>query len=75
MARLLDYLDGISLKADVQMDLSLARGLNYYTGTIIEVLSTDVGIGSICGGGRYDDLAGVFGLENVSGIGISFFFN
>ena len=46
--------------------------LNYYTATIIEVLSTDVEIGSICGGGRYDDLAGVFGLEDVSGIGISF---
>lgn len=72
MARLFNYLDDLSLKADVQMDISLARGLNYYTATIIEVLSTDVEIGSICGGGRYDDLAGVFGLEDVSGIGISF---
>ena len=57
---------------EVKLDLTLARGLDYYTGAIIEVLATEHQIGSICGGGRYDDLTGVFGLENVSGIGISF---
>jgi histidyl-tRNA synthetase len=72
MTRLFNYLDDVSLKADVKLDISLARGLNYYTGIIIEVLSADAEIGSICGGGRYDDLAGIFGLEHVSGIGISF---
>lgn len=56
----------------VELDLSLARGLNYYTGAIIEVKSLDMEIGSICGGGRYDDLAGIFGMEGVSGVGISF---
>lgn len=54
------------------LDLTLARGLNYYTGAIIEVKSTDSAIGSICGGGRYDDLTGIFGLPGVSGVGISF---
>ncbi len=54
------------------LDLKLARGLDYYTGTIIEVLARDMNIGSICGGGRYDDLTGVFGLKGVSGMGISF---
>ena len=54
------------------MDISLARGLNYYTGAIFEVKANDVQIGSICGGGRYDDLTGIFGLPNVSGVGISF---
>jgi histidyl-tRNA synthetase len=53
-------------------DISLARGLDYYTGTIIEVVPLDVQIGSICGGGRYDDLTGIFGLNNISGVGISF---
>lgn len=57
---------------DVELDLSLARGLNYYTGAIIEVKSLDTEIGSVCGGGRYDNLAGIFGLEGVSGIGVSF---
>tara|TARA_Y100001972_G_scaffold129116_1_gene194263 strand:+ start:3830 stop:5182 length:1353 start_codon:yes stop_codon:yes gene_type:complete len=57
---------------NVSLDLSLARGLNYYTGIIFEVVAQDVKIGSICGGGRYDDLTGVFGLPDVSGIGISF---
>jgi len=60
------------LQAAVDLDLSLARGLNYYTGTIIEVRANDVAIGSICGGGRYDDLTGIFGLQGVSGVGISF---
>ncbi len=54
------------------IDLTLARGLNYYTGTIFEVVATDVSIGSICGGGRYDDLTGVFGMPGISGVGISF---
>ncbi len=56
----------------IEFDTSLARGLNYYTGTIFEVKATQVSIGSICGGGRYDNLTGIFGLDNVSGVGISF---
>jgi histidyl-tRNA synthetase len=66
------YIKNSSLTCDVELDLTLARGLNYYTGAIIEVKSKDVNIGSICGGGRYDNLAGVFGMEGVSGVGISF---
>lgn len=58
--------------ADVELDLTLARGLNYYTGAIIEVKAKDVSIGSICGGGRYDDLTGIFGMPGTSGVGISF---
>jgi len=54
------------------LDLTLARGLNYYTGAILEVVSTEVSLGSLGGGGRYDDLTGIFGLKNVSGVGISF---
>lgn len=61
-----------NLSTTVELDLSLARGLNYYTGTIFEVKALDAEIGSICGGGRYDDLTGIFGLENVSGVGVSF---
>lgn len=61
-----------SLKGDVELDVSLARGLNYYTGTIIEVKAKDVEIGSITGGGRYDNLTGVFGMPGTSGVGISF---
>jgi histidyl-tRNA synthetase len=72
MSGLFAYLGHQGLKADVVLDLTLARGLNYYTGAIIEVLSRDIKIGSVCGGGRYDDLTGVFGLENVSGVGVSF---
>ena len=60
------------LKFKVELDLTLARGLNYYTGAIIEVKSKDVNIGSICGGGRYDDLTGIFGMPGVSGVGVSF---
>ncbi|MBP5517988.1 MAG: histidine--tRNA ligase [Bacteroidales bacterium] len=56
----------------VEIDLSLARGLNYYTGAIFEVKALDFAIGSICGGGRYDNLTGIFGLPDVSGVGISF---
>ncbi len=63
-----DY--GTSL--DIELDLSLARGLNYYTGAIFEVKAKDYQIGSICGGGRYDDLTGIFGLPDTSGVGISF---
>jgi histidyl-tRNA synthetase len=70
--QLLEYISDISPKAEIEVDISLARGLNYYTGTIIEVKAMDVKIGSICGGGRYDDLTGIFGLKNVSGVGISF---
>ena len=62
----------LSLDLEVELDLTLARGLNYYTGAIFEVKSKDVQIGSITGGGRYDDLTGVFGLKGVSGVGISF---
>lgn len=69
---LFSYTGRTSLSAAIEFDLTLARGLDYYTGAIIEVKSKDVNIGSICGGGRYDDLAGVFGMEGVSGVGISF---
>ena len=62
----------LGLRATLDLDVSLARGLNYYTGTIIEVKAQDVVIGSITGGGRYDNLTGVFGLSGVSGVGISF---
>ena len=64
--------EAIGLRATLDLDVSLARGLNYYTGTIIEVKAQDVEIGSITGGGRYDNLTGVFGLPGVSGVGISF---
>jgi histidyl-tRNA synthetase len=72
LTKLLDLLEGIELNSQVVFDLTLARGLNYYTGTIIEVKSSDVIMGSICGGGRYDNLTGVFGLPGVSGVGVSF---
>lgn len=65
-------IDAIGHKADMEVDISLARGLNYYTGTIIEVKARDVEIGSITGGGRYDNLTGVFGMPGLSGVGISF---
>jgi histidyl-tRNA synthetase len=69
---LFTYFENGSLTCEVELDLTLARGLNYYTGAIIEVKSKDISIGSICGGGRYDNLTGVFGMEGVSGVGISF---
>lgn len=69
---LFDLINGGDLSCESELDLTLARGLDYYTGAIIEVKSKDVPIGSICGGGRYDNLTGVFGLEGVSGVGISF---
>jgi len=62
----------LGLRAELDLDVSLARGLNYYTGTIIEVKALDYAIGSITGGGRYDNLTGVFGMPGVSGVGISF---
>lgn len=64
--------EALGHQCDVEVDLSLARGLNYYTGTIIEVKARDVEIGSITGGGRYDNLTGVFGMPGLSGVGISF---
>lgn len=67
-----NQLDKLELKNNLALDLTLARGLNYYTGAIIEVSAQDSKIGSICGGGRYDDLTGIFGLPEVSGVGISF---
>ena len=72
LEKLLDIIGKSGIKSEVIFDLTLARGLNYYTGAIIEVKSSDVSIGSICGGGRYDNLTGVFGMEGVSGVGISF---
>ena len=67
-----NYLDNLDIPTEVALDLTLARGLNYYTGAIFEVAAKDVEIGSITGGGRYDDLTGIFGLKDVSGVGISF---
>ena len=75
VAELQTVIDGaarLGMRAEVELDASLARGLNYYTGTIIEVKARDVEIGSITGGGRYDNLTGVFGLPGLSGVGISF---
>lgn len=69
---LFSFVSEADLKSEVELDLTLARGLNYYTGAIIEVKSKDVSIGSICGGGRYDNLTGVFGMDGVSGVGVSF---
>jgi histidyl-tRNA synthetase len=72
MRILFSYISKAAMTGKVELDLTLARGLNYYTGAIFEVKSADVAIGSICGGGRYDNLAGVFGMEGVSGVGVSF---
>jgi histidyl-tRNA synthetase len=72
MKTIFELLKGIDITSEVLFDLTLARGLNYYTGAIFEVLANDVKIGSICGGGRYDDLTGIFGLPDVSGVGVSF---
>jgi histidyl-tRNA synthetase len=69
---ILNRLSRIKLQAGIELDLTLARGLNYYTGAIFEVKALDVEMGSITGGGRYDNLTGVFGLDGVSGVGISF---
>ena len=69
---ILKTLSAFGLKNELELDLTLARGLNYYTGAIFEVKALDVQIGSITGGGRYDNLTGVFGMPGVSGVGISF---
>ncbi len=67
-----NYVSELNIETEVEFDLTLARGLNYYTGAIFEVKAKDAEIGSICGGGRYDDLTGIFGLKDVSGVGVSF---
>ena len=72
LREVIEGVNALGLQATLDLDVSLARGLNYYTGTIIEVKAQDVQIGSITGGGRYDNLTGVFGLPDVSGVGISF---
>ncbi len=69
---ILDVLKTTNIKSKVSFDLTLARGLNYYTGAIFEVKALDVEIGSITGGGRYDNLTGIFGMPGLSGVGISF---
>ena len=69
---ILKTIAGLGIQSEVELDLTLARGLNYYTGAICVVTAVDVQIGSICGGGRYDNLTGVFGMEGMSGVGISF---
>ena len=72
LEELFSLIDAAGIRHEVEMDLSLARGLNYYTGAIFEVKAKDFAIGSICGGGRYDNLTGIFGLPDMSGVGISF---
>jgi histidyl-tRNA synthetase len=69
---ILNGIERLGVKNTLELDLTLARGLNYYTGAILEVKALDMEIGSICGGGRYDNLTGIFGLPGVSGVGISF---
>ena len=72
VSSIFEFLNAAPVETKIELDLTLARGLNYYTGAIFEVKANDVEIGSICGGGRYDDLTGIFGLKDVSGVGISF---
>lgn len=72
MEYIFSMLKNVNVKAVLQLDLTLARGLNYYTGAILEVKTNDVEMGSICGGGRYDNLTGIFGMPGLSGVGISF---
>ena len=72
LSTIFEYINALGIQLEVELDLTLARGLNYYTGAIFEVKAKDVAIGSITGGGRYDDLTSIFGLNNVSGVGISF---
>lgn len=72
LEELFSLIEAAGISTEVEMDLSLARGLNYYTGAIFEVKAKDFAIGSICGGGRYDNLTGIFGLPDMSGVGISF---
>ena len=72
LKELFGYIEQVQPQCHVELDLTLARGLNYYTGAIFEVKAHNVSIGSICGGGRYDNLTGIFGMPDVSGVGISF---
>ncbi len=72
LEELFSLIEAAGVSVPVELDLSLARGLNYYTGAIFEVKALDFAIGSICGGGRYDNLTGIFGLPGMSGVGISF---
>ena len=72
METIFGSVEALGTELDIELDLSLARGLNYYTGAIFEVKAKDFAIGSICGGGRYDDLTGIFGMPGMSGVGISF---
>ncbi len=72
METIFGYVERLGIELPIELDLSLARGLNYYTGAIFEVKANDFAIGSICGGGRYDDLTGIFGMPDTSGVGISF---
>jgi len=72
LEKVFELIDNVGISQEVELDLSLARGLSYYTGAIFEVKAKDTEMGSICGGGRYDDLTGIFGLPNMSGVGISF---
>jgi len=70
--KIFTYLETLKSEVNTELDLTLARGLNYYTGAIIEVKANNVSMGSICGGGRYDNLTGIFGMPDTSGVGISF---
>ena len=72
LVTVLDYVKDMGLTTDLEIDITLARGLNYYTGAIFEVKAKDAAMGSISGGGRYDNLTGIFGLKNMSGVGISY---
>lgn len=72
LKEVLELTSSAALAAELEFDITLARGLNYYTGAIFEVKSAEMEIGSICGGGRYDDLTGIFGMPGISGVGISF---
>lgn len=72
LCQVLEYVEMMGLKTDLEVDITLARGLNYYTGAIFEVKARDAAMGSISGGGRYDNLTGIFGLKDMSGVGISY---
>ena len=72
LRKVLDYVDKLQIPIQLEVDVTLARGLNYYTGAIFEIKAKDVAMGSISGGGRYDNLTGIFGLKNMSGVGISY---
>ena len=72
LRKVLDYTAKMQIATELEVDVTLARGLNYYTGAIFEIKAKDVAMGSISGGGRYDNLTGIFGLKNMSGVGISY---